>query len=276
MAVAGPTTVSAAKAPAATPPAKPAKGAAPIPPAVMTTAPKGPVLVRCPRCGKAFERTEHVLQVCPNCGLRAPTTEPGERVMPEGVVGKPRRAWVVGVLTLVVQVVFWPLHLILLFRPLDKQHGRNHPIGAWLASIVPALGLVLAIPYAWMGLRRLQRSRKARGLSRGIGPFWFIVGGIVPALASVGFAVYALGTQGDLAAYDTFDTGHLANPLQTLPELPMWQQLVIHLGFFLPPAIVLGFAAASANKLWKEIYAERGEAWPWRTGVPDASEPATP
>ena len=271
MAVAGPTTVSAAKAPAAATPSGKPKG--PIPPAVITTAPKGPVLVRCPRCGKGFERTEHVLQVCPNCGLRAPTTAPGERVMPEGVVGKPRRAWVVALLTFLVQIVFWPLYLILLFRPLDKQHGRNHPIGAWLPSIVPALGLVLAIPYAWMGLRRLQRSRKARGLSRGIGPFWFIVGGIVPALGAIGFGVYAIGTGGDLTA--SFDAANLSKA-NAYATLPIWQQLVANLGFLLPPAIVLAFAAASANKLWKEIYAERGEAWPWRTGVPDASESATP
>lgn len=221
-------------------------------------------LVRCSKCGKAFERTPHVEQVCPHCGLRAPVVGGEDAVMPETVVGKPQRAIVVFLLTLLVQPVFWPLYLLLTFRPLDRQHGRDPETGPWVASLVPVLGLWFGLPYAWTGLRRLKRSRAARGLRRGIGPFWFGLAGLLLPLGAIGYLVYVVGTGNDTSA--AFDGGLLgkASGYDVLGHLAAWQYLAAGAAYLLPPAIVLAIATASANGLWRAIYEERGEAWPWR------------
>jgi len=224
--------------------------------------------------------------------------------MPEGVVGKPRRAaWVLlANLLPVVDFVLWPLFLLGIFRPLDKQHGRFHPMAAWVTALVPlfaaavflvlaALGMVawlfaplvagfmvlFALPYSWTGLRRLQRSRRARGISSGIGVFWFHLIAILPALGALGFAFYLVAAGGELGG--TIDTG-LVNPYRdthgydALLKLDWWLYVALGAAYALPMAVALAFAQGSANKLWQAIYSEKGEAWPWRTS--HVSEPEIP
>lgn len=177
--------------------------------------------------------------------------------MPESLVGKPRRAWVVFLLTFLLQPIFWPLYLLLTFRSLDKQHGRDHPIGWWVPSIVPSLGLLLAIPYAWMELWRLHRSRRARGLRKGIGPFAFIVITLVGPLAALGYYAYIQATGNGAHAFDAADLTSMLAPAT-------WQLVVIQALWALTPALALALVTASANRLWRHIYDEKGEAWPWR------------
>ena len=241
--------------------------------------------MRCPKCGKAFERTSHQVQVCPNCGLRAPTVPVDDRIMPEGVVGKPHRPWAIFVLGWlpVLHFVFWPLYLLLTFRPLDKQHGRDHPIGGWLPSAVPFVGVFAAIPYAWMELWRLQRSRRARGLRSGLGPFWFILVTIITPLAALGYAVWLQGTHPESTGpFDVdpehFDAARLTDwgtYADTFYNTADWVAVGLLLALWgLTPAFALARAAASANALWRHIYDERGEAWPWRTESEETELPA--
>lgn len=188
--------------------------------------------------------------------------------MPEEVVGKPRRAWLVLLLTLLLQVVFWPLYLLFTFRAFDKQHGRNHPIGFWIPAVVPLAGVFLAIPYAWMELWRLQQSRRARGQRKGIGPFGFILVTVVGPLAALGWLVYLLGTQDGAVSFDfAAVTGKAAG--DTLAALAVWKYVALGALWSFTPALALALATASANKLWRAIYAERGESWPWRAATDD-------
>lgn len=243
-------------------------------------------------------------QVCPHCGLRAEVVPPDQPIMPEGVVGKPRRAaltFLANILPL-VDFILWPLMLLGIFRPLDKQHGRFHPMAAWVTALIPlaaagvflvlaALGMVawlfaplaaglvmlFAIPYSWTGLRRLQRSRRARGITSGIGVFWFHLLAVLPSLAALGGAFYLVGTGGKLDG--TFTAG-LLNPYSdthgydALLELDWWVYVALGALYAIPTALALAMAQGSANKLWQAIYLEKGEAWPWRTS--HVSEPEIP
>lgn len=223
-------------------------------------------VIRCSRCGKAFERTAHQVQVCPNCGLRAPLVDAAaEPLIPQDVRGRPRRALVVLLLTFLLHVVFWPLYLLQTFRPLDKQHGRFHPMAWWGWSCIPLLGAFLGIPYAWIGLVRLQRSRRARGLRRGLGPFWFTLVAVLGPLAAIGFVAWKVGT------------ANLTDGALWGKTLSDWTVALEALAIFsFTPAVALALATSSANALWRAIYAERGESWPWRGGPGETDIPVSP
>jgi hypothetical protein len=203
------------------------------------------------------------MQVCPNCGLRAPTVPADQPILPEGVVGKPHRAWLVLLSTWLLQPVFWPLYLWFTFQPLDKQHNREHPILAWIITVVPLLGVFLGIPYAWMGLKRLQRSRRARGLKRGLGPWTFLLVSVPLQLGTLGLAALLVASEGDLSAGFDFSLLFDGAAYETFLNLEAWHYAAL-VGGLLGPAVALAWAAASANKLWHAIYEEKGEAWPWR------------
>lgn len=176
-------------------------------------------------------------------------------------MGKPRRALVAFLLTFLVQPVFWPLYLLLTFRPLDKQHGRFHPMAWWIGAALPYVGLLAGTTYNWIGLVRLQRSRRARGLKSGIGPFWFLVVNLAGPLAAIGYALhYAYSYTGIArrASWEAFFADPLALSIATLL-------------FLLTPAIAVALTVASANGLWRMVYDEKGEMWPWRSSAPAAA-----
>jgi hypothetical protein len=267
------------------PAAPAARQEARLSPAVIL--PRTPEAVRCPRCGKLFAPTQQRLQTCPVCKLEGPMVPADAGLIPDTVVGKPRRAALVFLLTWlpILHFGFWPTFLWQTFRPLDRQHGREHPTVAWAHSTLPLLGVFLALPYAFMGLRRLKRSRKARGLRKGIGGLTFTLVAILTPLAAMAYAGWLVGIHPDRDGAFDFEPDHFDAARLTDGEVwgaTFWSEadwlestLVLVL-WGLSPAIALALAAASANKLWRAIYDERGEAWPWRKGAEETEVPVSP
>lgn len=217
--------------------------------------------LKCPRCGKRFPRQPGEDQVCPACAFRA--TVAGQVPSREGVTGRPRRAWVALLLGLVTLGIHGAYLRFKLFDELDKQHARPGGLAAWILSFLPGVGLIFYMIHTGTHLRRLQDYRRARGLRRGLGPFGYLVLSLPGNIVFYGVLVANYVDPSLFKAFGDYKTNYLSFATWLPPVEVLGGAIVLWLVLRLMATLI---TVRSCAKLWRRIYDEHGEIWPW----PDA------